>query len=715
MEKYQSENIEAIWVELSLCSQKMLIGTVYRPPDRDDFYTLFPPILEQIWQTRKNLLIIGDLNSDLTLNGMNDKGRRLKTKLNNYNLKNMIKDPTRETETTKSVLDLVIVNDASKVTTSGVQDICIADHKLVYLKYTLKRSKSKPKIITVKNYKRLDEKAFKNDIENAPWWVCTTFDDIDDMIWCWSKMYESIVDVHIKKRRAKIRVDSLPWIDSQIRKMMNYRYKLLRKCDGTPRTSNEWNEYRRVKNEVRKLLRKAEARYWREQFSEVTCKQDFWKVYKKVTNKGNGTKIGPLKSKEGELWVCDKKKAEVMNEFYANIGREISQTFTQNNSKEFEHFYRITPTVKDPSYDRDALLKQLRKINPHKASGPDSVTSRELKILQGSIVNSLEIILKSSFQQSVFPSCWKIARIKPSFKKGKKQERTNYRPLSMLSIPSKLLESQICNTVDSHLEDNKIVTDMQWGFIKGRSTEGILLKLTEIWKKSVDNGLIAGIVFIVFQKAFDTVSHEILSYKLQAAGISENLHALIMNYLKDRTQYAEINGECSSTKHVRFGVPQGSLLGPKLYSLRVNDLPSAITQGEMYLFADDTTAYCTGKDLESVVDTLNTIMDEIHGWCIRNKLKVHPGKCEAMFMMRSPFIGPMRPILYGGDHIKIVQESTCLGLRIDNRLDWKSQVHNACKTFSKKLGALKRMRRLPTKVFEEIYYTTIIARTTYCI
>ena len=140
-----------------------------------------------------------------------------------------------------------------------------------------------------------------------------------------------------------------------------------------------------VKNEVRKLLRKAEARYWRELFNEATCKQDFWKVYKKVTNKGNGTKIGPLKSKEEELIVCDKEKAEVMNEFYANIGREISQTFTQNNSKEIEHFYRITPTVQDPSYDRDALLKQLRKINPHKASGPDSVTSRELKILQGSI------------------------------------------------------------------------------------------------------------------------------------------------------------------------------------------------------------------------------------------------------------------------------------------------------------------------------------------
>lgn len=222
---------------------------------------------------------------------------------------------------------------------------------------------------------------------------------------------------------------------------------------------------------------------------------------------------------------------------------------------------------------------------------------------------------------------------------------------------------------------------MQWGFIKGRSTDGILLKLTEIWKKSVDNGSIVGVVFIDLQKAFDTVSHEILSYKLQAAGISGNLHALIMSYLKDRTQYAEINGECSSTKHVRSGVPQGSLLGPKRYSLHVNDLPCAIAQGEVYRFADDATVYCTGKDLERFLDTLNSIMDEIHIWCIRNKLTVHPGKFEAMFMMRSPFIGPMRPILYGDDHIKIIQESTCLGLQIDSRLDWKPQVQNVCKVF----------------------------------
>ena len=152
---------------------------------------------------------------------MNDKGRRLKMILNNYNLKKMIKDPTRVTETTKTVLDLAIVNDTSKVITNEVQDICIADHKLFYLKYTPKRSKSKLKIIEVRNYKSLDEKAFKNDIEKAPWWACSTSNDIDDMTWCWSKKYESIVEDHIKERKAKIKSNSSPWIDSKIRKIID--------------------------------------------------------------------------------------------------------------------------------------------------------------------------------------------------------------------------------------------------------------------------------------------------------------------------------------------------------------------------------------------------------------------------------------------------------------------------------------------------------------
>ena len=214
----------------------------------------------------KNTFITCDLNSDMTPNKMNDKGKRLASLLKNFNLKNVINEATKMTENTSTVIDFMIVNDITKVETSGVHDICIADHKLTYLKMLLQRKKSKPRIATVKNYKRLNFKAYKIDIEAAPWWISTIFDYVYDITWCWQAMYKEVKDSHINGGKAKIRTDSLPWVNREIRKLMNQRYKLLKKCKGTPRTSREWQEYKRFKNYITKTMRKTESNYRRKEF-----------------------------------------------------------------------------------------------------------------------------------------------------------------------------------------------------------------------------------------------------------------------------------------------------------------------------------------------------------------------------------------------------------------------------------------------------------------
>ena len=183
--------------------------------------------------------------------------------------------------TTKTTLDLVIVSDITKVKVSGVVDASIVDHELVYASLNLKRKRLPPQLATVRNYKNLDINAFKRDIRNAPWWVCSTFEETDDVTQAWSKMYDSIVEEHVKARKAKIRKDSLPWVDGQMRKLMNKRYKLLKQCDGTEKTSAQWTEYRKVKNKVTKMMRQAEAKYWHDQLSEAASTQDFRKTYRK--------------------------------------------------------------------------------------------------------------------------------------------------------------------------------------------------------------------------------------------------------------------------------------------------------------------------------------------------------------------------------------------------------------------------------------------------
>ncbi|PFX28286.1 RNA-directed DNA polymerase from mobile element jockey [Stylophora pistillata] len=244
----------------------------------------------------------------------------------------------------------------------------------------------------------------------------------------------------------------------------------------------------------------------------------------------------------------------------------------------------------------------------------------------------------------------------------------------------------------------------------------MLLAMIEQWKAAVDSGLTVGAIFIDFKKAFDTVSHNVLSSKLQAFGICGHLHGWIMHYLTNRKQYTELNGTKSSTLNVDYGVPPGSLVGPRLFTIYVNELPESINAGKVFMYADDTTIYCTGTNFEDVVSKLNSIMDQISLWSVKNKLTIHPSKSEAMIIRKSPFIGPLCPVRYGSAFVNFVTSTTCLGVTIDNKLSWSAHIEKVNKNFSNKVCALKRMCHLPQPVLQDIYYfKTIIPCVTYAI
>ena len=176
----------------------------------------------------------------------------------------------------------------------------------------------------------------------------------------------------------------------------------------------------------------------------------------------------------------------------------------------------------------------------------------------------MDIIMKS-LSDKTYPNNWKLAIMKTLHKKGEKSNVENYRPISLWSIPSKLLEGQVCHLIDEHLEESGIAHKNQWCFRKGRSTEGLLLHLTETWKEATDNGYYVGVIFVDFKKAFDCVNRDILKRKLQVVGICGDLYQWLCDYLNDKKQFANVNSKHSSVKTIVFGVPQGSLLGPRLF------------------------------------------------------------------------------------------------------------------------------------------------------
>ena len=713
--KYHDDNLEALWIELVLYSQRLLLGCIYRPPDCNIFYDNFRIIIEKVWLKRKNVIITGDFNSDLLSD--NGNSRKLIQLLNSFNYKNMIKKPTRTTENTNTLLDLLIVSNSSKIHASGVIDYAIADHKFIYAIYDLKLKRTNPSIITSQSFKNVDESQLKEDLEHAPWWACLTFEDVDDISWAWEVMFKDIINDHATTRQVKIKRNSLPWMTSAIRKEMNKRYKLLKLCDGSPQTANYWTEYKKIRNKVSKMLKKAEVEYWSEKFANSGSSKEFWKNVNQVTGKSKNKKmsIGVLKDSNNNEIADDSEKATLINSYFCNIGKDLATNFSPLDCSTLHSFiYRISdPVIQDVFIDPITLDTDLKKIKPNKASGPDEISSRCLSLANTSSANGLLTVFQKCIAVCQFPNRWKTAQITPIFKKGSRQDIANYRPISLLSIPAKLLESQVCRIIDDHLHSYALLNNCQWGFTKGLSTEGLLVSMTEKWRKAMDNGSIIGAIFIDFKKAFDSVSHDLISPKLHSVGISGLLHQFLVNYLTDRNQFTLVNGVKSPTQSLEYGVPQGSLLGPRLYTIYVNDLPDFVTAGELCMYADDTTIYYIGKDIVSVISSLNTIMKQILLWSSKNFLTVHPMKTEAMILSKSRFIGPLPPVRFGQGYVKIVNSTTCLGVVIDDQLNWVTHINLIKKRFNSKVSALRRMKHLPTKVLSDIYFHTVIPSVTY--
>ena len=279
------ENIEGTFISVKSQSQTWLVASVYRPPDNYAFYDKFNDMLEKIWSSRKNIIIMGDLNSDLLYRGRTIEesylGRRLQRILSTYGLKCVIKEPTRISENAQTLIDLIIVSNPDKVTNTGVSHLGISDHSLVYANVRMRKEKQQLITKTVKNYIKLDSQSFKADIESAPWSVCEVFDDLNDQVWAWQHMYKQIASEHIPTRKIRKREGKLPWINSKIKKEQNKRYHLLRlyKNNKDPGT---WKLYKDTRNRVKKLLRKAEIQYWREQFAEADNSKKFWQVVRKA-------------------------------------------------------------------------------------------------------------------------------------------------------------------------------------------------------------------------------------------------------------------------------------------------------------------------------------------------------------------------------------------------------------------------------------------------
>ena len=432
----------------------------------------------------------------------------------------------------------------------------------------------------------------------------------------------------------------------------------------------------------------------------------FWGFVKSMRVDSSG--VAPLKDDNGITHSDKAKKAEILNSQFSSV---FNQAERGDNipDKGPSPYPKMTPII----VTLEGIKKLLEGLQIHKASGPDNISSRLLKELSSEVAPMLQIFFQASLDQGIIPADWKKANVVPIFKKGDKCKPANYRPVSLTSVVGKLLEHIICSNIMLHLDRNKILHDAQHGFRKKRSCESQLITIINDLAQNIDAKGQTDVILLDFSKAFDKVPHKRLLYKINYYGIASGLHTWIHDFLDGRSQQVLLEGVASNHTPVKSGVPQGSVLGPLLFLLFINDLPDCVSpSSKVRLFADDCALY---RDVNSTEDAsqlqsdLNALQKWEADWC----MEFHPQKCQVLHVSKKRKIID-QPYSIHGQLLEVADTAKYLGVHIHKSLSWNHHIGEVTKKANSTLGFLKRnIHQCPPSTKALCYRTLVRPLTEY--
>ena len=355
-------------------------------------------------------------------------------------------------------------------------------------------------------------------------------------------------------------------------------------------------------------------------------------------------------------------------------------------------------------------------------SGHDGIDSFNLKIAMPVVGGSLCDLFNKSLFAGKFPEDWKIARIAPIFKSGAKDERSNYRPISVLPFISRLFEKLIFNQFYEYLDANKSLYEHQSGFRLLHSVATALLASTNDWYLNIDKGKYTGLIFIDLKKAFDTVDHKILLKKLKMYGVTGLEYDWFTSYLDNRKQFCRVDGTSSGVRGINCGVPQGSCLGPLLFLIYINDLPFSLQKCHVSMYADDTAISLSSKSIDDLQNDLNLDLLNLQDWLHASKLSLNVVKTQSLIIGSGPSIRmienqPDAPSSFsiGDQDIEMITNTRYLGVQIDSKLNWGKHIDTIKTKANRALGLIKYSKKyLPSDILNKMYRGIVEPHLSYC-
>ena len=695
-------------------SQSMAVIVIYRSPssteaNNERLNSLMKEINE-LHHTYK--IVMGDFNypqinweSDTTTNHQSQKF--LDKIISGYWTQN-VKGPTRyRGNNIPTLLDLVFSNEESLINRIDIREpLGFSDHTLIDFDCICSSEeieKSNVKYLMDKgNYVKFREKM---SIDWKNFFTCCQ-NDIEKM---WDKFkgyYYKIQDMCIPKvtfsgGRNKWKIP----LDEKLRGEIRKKHRAWKRYVET-KDEHKLVLYKRCRNKVRTMTRRAVKTY--EINIALEAKKNpkkFWSYVKRKTKVKES--IPEIITSDG-VATDDLSKAEALNSFFASVfvDEPMSEQMPELEDKQ------INVELCDLELSPNKIKEKLQRLKIDKTPGPDCIHPRILKEIACEVAEPLYHLFNTSYNQGKLPNEWKSAYVSALHKKGQKNLCSNYRPVSLTSVICKQMESFIRDQIMSHMRSNSLLSPYQFGFINKRSTTLQLLRVLDRWTQELDQGNEIESLYLDFQKAFDSVPHRRLISKLKNLGITSKTLNWTEDFLKDRYQQVSVNGVKSEKILVKSGIPQGSILGPVLFVVYINDLPESVNS-EVMLFADDAKLFQTiTKEQES--DSLPDDLKSLEEWSSKWLLCFNPDKCKRMQVSRNPKFIRNNPLTISTVPIQTVSEEKDLGINIDNRLSFESHILKITKKAHQIMGIIRRtFQNLEPDVFLPLYKSLVRSHLEY--
>ena len=709
------EGSEMAWVEVTINKLKVLICCCYRPPGQNAaeinmFISNFQSSIDSaIYTQHDHIFILGDLN-DRCVEWNDDRpvselGTQLKDLVTINNFYQIINEPTHFTDHSAYLLDIVITDSPDYVLSSGTMSpIGNLHHRPIFAEICLKTIPIRKTFIRqVWHYKNANWDGLNTALSMKAFDFSSQ--DVNEVLQGFvSDVYETCVQ-YIPNRVVKIRARDKPWMTSHVKYLINQRNKWIHRFNRTKNLQHKANRdyFRKL---VRNEITVAKSMFYNKQMEDLNNQNLSPKKYWSIVNSlcGNKTRRNiPTITEGNKTYTTDFEKSELFSEYFA------SQSYLPPPPENFSlpNFEYITESkLTTIHFESAKVVKAMLDLDINKASGPDNISNLILKNTATSLAEPLTKIFNISLQSSTFPDNWKLAHLSAIPKTSHPKSKTNFRPISLLSCMSKVMERIIFNEMYKYFMDNHLLITENSGFKKGDGTVNQLIHIVHNIHKGLDHKRDVCMVFLDISKAFDRVYHEGLIFKLKQLGIEGKLLEWLKSYLTNRKQIVVLNGQSSGIKTINAGVPQGSIIAPLLFLVFTNDITRDI-KSKIYLYADDTSLQreiISPRDFKTINQDLKILSD----WSAQWRVQFNANKTKFVYFSLKQKIPPLPALYLNNTPIEQINCHTHLGLTLDSKLQWTDHVQNTLNRVSKTLNSMKRIRWLvPRHALEKVYKSLI--------